>query len=47
MAPVTATIDKNRKTSYDVKDDINILFNRFDEAIDDIENGKALSSEEM
>ena len=45
MAPV-ATIDNN-KTSYDVKDAMNILFNKLDEAIDDIENGRTLSSEEM
>lgn len=47
MASVAATIDHNSTTSYDVKDAMNILFNKLDEAIDDIENGRTLSSEEM
>ena len=47
MAPVAATLENNTKNSYDVKDAMNILFGKLDEAIDDIENGRTLSSEEM
>ena len=47
MAPVAATVENNMKTSYDVKDAMNVLFGKLDEAIDDIENGRTLSSEEM
>ena len=46
MAPVAA-MENDNKTSYDVKDAMNILFNKLDEAIDDMENGRTLSSEEM
>ena len=37
----------DNKISYDVKDAMNILLNKLDEAIDDMENGRTLSSEEM
>lgn len=47
MAPVAATIENNKKNSYDVKDAMSILFGKLEEAIDDIENGRTLSSEEM
>ncbi|MDD3239034.1 MAG: hypothetical protein PHW47_02910 [Lachnospira sp.] len=47
MAPVVATIDNNSKISYDVKDAMNLLFSKLDEAIDDIENDRTISSEEM
>ena len=47
MAPVAATLETNTKNSYDVKDAMGILFGKLDEAIDDIENGRTLSSEEM
>lgn len=47
MAPVATTVDQNNTASYDVKDAMNILFNKLDEAIDDMENGRTLSSEEM
>lgn len=47
MATVATMIDNNSRTSYDVKDAMNILFNKLNEAIDDIENGRTLSSEEM
>lgn len=47
MAPVATTVDQNNTVSYDVKDAMNILFNKLDEAIDDMENGRTLSSEEM
>ena len=46
MAPVAA-MENDNKMSYDVKDAMNILFNKLDEAIDDMENDRTLSSEEM
>lgn len=47
MAPVAATIENNTNNSYEVKDAMSILFGKLEEAIDDIENGRTLSSEEM
>ena len=47
MAPAAVTLETNTKNSYDVKDAMSILFGKLDEAIDDIENGRTLSSEEM
>ncbi|MDD3230467.1 MAG: hypothetical protein PHE09_14805 [Oscillospiraceae bacterium] len=47
MAPVAVTVENTNKTSYDVKDAMNVLFGKLDEAIDDMENGRTLSSEEM
>jgi len=47
MAPVVATLEKDSKTLYNVKDAMNVLFGKLDEAIDDIENGRTLTSEEM
>lgn len=46
MASV-AVMKNDNKISYDVKDAMNILLNKLDEAIDDMENGRTLSSEEM
>lgn len=43
----STTIENNSKISYDVKNAMNVLFDKLDEAIDDIENGRTLSSEEM
>lgn len=47
MAPVAVTAENQKSTLYDVKADMNVLFSKLDEAIDDIENGRTLSSEEM
>lgn len=47
MAPVAATVENTNKKSYGVKDAMNVLFGKLDEAIDDMENGRTLSSEEM
>lgn len=46
MAPA-AVADNNNDTAYEVKDAMNVLFGKIDEAIDDMENGRTLSSEEM
>ena len=47
MAPVAATLETNTKNLYGVKDAMSILFGKLDEAIDDIENGRTLSSKKM
>ena len=44
---LTAAVENHMKTSYDIKDATDVLFGKLDEAIDDIENGRTLSSEEM
>lgn len=47
MTPVVETVENTSKTSYEVKDAMDVLFGKLDEAIGDIENGRTLSSEEM
>ena len=40
-------VENYSNTMYNVNDSMNILFAKLDEAIDDIENGRTLTSEEM
>ncbi|MFA9376117.1 MAG: hypothetical protein ACERKZ_05110 [Lachnotalea sp.] len=47
MTLVATTVENDSKTSYNVNDAMNVLFGKLDEAIDDIENGRTLTSEEM
>jgi len=47
MTPAVTTVENNSKTLYNVKDAMKVLFGKLDEAIDDIENGRTLTSEEM
>ena len=45
MAPVEAV--KQQEASDDVNDAMKVLFSKLDEAIDDIENGRVLTEEEL
>lgn len=38
---------KNQETSYTLADAMNVLFSKLDEAIDDVENGRLISEEEL
>ena len=38
---------KKTNSSYDVEDARNVLFSKLDDAIDDMENGRVISEEEM
>lgn len=38
---------KLQKTSSDINDTMKVLFSKLDEAIDDMENGRVLSEEEL
>lgn len=42
----TQTIN-NQKNTYAIDDAMNTLFSKLDEAIDDLENGRVISEEEM
>lgn len=35
------------KSAYTIDEAVNVLFSKLDEAIDDMENGKIISEEEM
>lgn len=37
----------NQKNTYAIDDAMNALFSKLDEAIDDLENGRVISEEEM
>lgn len=45
MAPVEAV--KQQEASDDVNNAMKVLFSKLDEAIDDIENGRVLTEEEL
>lgn len=43
----TVQIITNHEEEYTIDDAMNVLFSKLDEAIDDLENGRVISEEEM
>ena len=38
---------KKEENAYTIEDAMNVLFSKLDEAVDDMENGRVISEEEM
>ena len=43
----TAKVIKQQEDTYSIENAMNILYSKLDEAIDDLENGRVISEEEM